>query len=142
MNFILAQILMIIWTSIKEEALTALGEVKDDAALAACFAAYLAKKGSLSLLMGKMREIPPQEKAAFGQAVNQAKKEVEAAYAAKKEAMEELALEQKLASESIDVTLPGRSAQSGRKSPFYVVIDDVMEVRRLIYNRRNIKEQL
>lgn len=114
--------------SLKEEALHALEGVTDEISLASFFASYLAKKGSLSMLMGKMREIPPQEKAAFGQAVNQAKKEVEAAFALKKEAMEEAKLQAKLASESIDVTLPGRTAESGRKNPFYVVIDDVTSI--------------
>lgn len=115
-------------TAVKEKALAAIQTVKDKLALQAFFADYLAKKGAISVLMGKMREIPPEEKGRFGQAVNAARKEVEEAYREKEAALAKEELSKKLAEESIDITLPGRNAATGRINPFYQIIDEVTDI--------------
>lgn len=112
----------------KDAALASLEGVHNDAEFTAFFAAYLAKKGAISTLMTHMKEIPADEKAAFGAAVNDAKKTVEAAYNAKKKRFEEEALEAKLSAEGIDVTLPGRRNRLGAKNPYYAIIDEVTDI--------------
>ena len=50
---------------VEEEALKEVETIKDEISLSAFYAKYLAKKGKISLLMGKMREIAPEERSAF-----------------------------------------------------------------------------
>ena len=54
---------------------------------------YLAKKSELSSLMGNMKEIPAEERGAFGKAVNDARASIENAFNEKKEAIEHKALD-------------------------------------------------
>lgn len=89
---------------------------------------YLSKKSTLSSLMGKMREIASEHKAAFGAAINSAKKEIEALFKEKEEKIEAEALNKKLAEEKIDITLPGKRIKKGKSNPFYLIIDEMTEI--------------
>ncbi|MGM9814409.1 MAG: phenylalanine--tRNA ligase subunit alpha [Candidatus Enteromonas sp.] len=115
-------------TKIKEEALKALMDVKEEGQLGLFFAAYLAKKGAVSGLMSKMKEIPPELRATFGAAANAARKAVEEVYLEKKDEIEAWKLKKKLESEKIDITLPGRTCLPGGKNPYHVVIDEVTKI--------------
>ncbi|MCF0253586.1 MAG: phenylalanine--tRNA ligase subunit alpha [Duodenibacillus sp.] len=87
------------------------------AALENAKARYLGKTGALTALMKQLGQLPPEERRARGQVINAAKREVEEALAARREALAAAALEAKLAAESIDVTLPGRRAPRGGLHP-------------------------
>ena len=114
--------------ALKNKALEQLKSVCDEMSLASFFAEFLAKKGSISSLMSRMREIPASEKAAFGAAVNGARKIVEESYQEKKALIDAQKLNQKLAAEAIDISLPGRKNASGKKNPYYQVIDEVTNI--------------
>ena len=73
--------------AIEEKALADLNNVKDLEGLTNFRNTYLAKKSELSSLMGKMKEIPAEERGAFGKAVNDARASIENAFNEKKEAM-------------------------------------------------------
>src|SRR5579859_8245192 len=68
----------------------------------------LGKKGEISLLMKTLGEMGPEERKSFGQKINVVRDEVAALLEAKKTLLEEAALEVRLASEKIDVTLTVR----------------------------------
>lgn len=72
---------------------------------------YLGKKGLFTLQMKELGRLDPQQRREAGQVINQAKNQFQEALEAKKQALEAAALQQRLASESIDVTLPGRGQQ-------------------------------
>ncbi|PKM37534.1 MAG: phenylalanine--tRNA ligase subunit alpha [Gammaproteobacteria bacterium HGW-Gammaproteobacteria-10] len=72
---------------------------------------YLGKKGLFTMQMKELGSLDPQQRREAGQVINQAKNQFQEALDAKKQALEEAALQQRLASESIDVTLPGRGQQ-------------------------------
>lgn len=72
---------------------------------------YLGKKGLFTLQMKELGRLDPQQRREAGQVINQAKNQFQEALEAKKQALQEAALQQRLASESIDVTLPGRGQQ-------------------------------
>ena len=74
---------------------------------------YMGKKGEITALLKSLGGMQHEERKAFGQAVNQAKVQVADAVSARKQALEDLALNARLVSEKIDVTLPGRSQQRG-----------------------------
>ena len=114
--------------ALKEKALSALSNAADALSLDGFFSSYLSKKGEISTLMGKMKDVPPEEKAEFGQAVNQTRNEVAQAFEAKKKALEEKALEEKLKKQAIDITLPGKSYEMGAINPFRLIIDEVTDI--------------
>ena len=78
---------------------------------------YLGKKGEITALLKSLGAMEHEQRKAFGQAVNRAKVEVGEAVAAHKQKLEEAVLNAQLASETIDVTLPGRGQQRGGLHP-------------------------
>ncbi|HBS10707.1 MAG TPA: phenylalanine--tRNA ligase subunit alpha, partial [Firmicutes bacterium] len=90
--------------------------------------AYLSKKGKLSVLMSKMKELSNEEKRVFGKQLNDAKNYVENSINAKIKVLEEEKLNAKLKEETIDITLPGNSLSSGFENPFYKIIDEIEEI--------------
>ena len=87
------------------------------AALEQLRVAYLGKKGVLTAQMKRLGSLPPEERPAAGQAINQAKRRVMAALEERRELLERERLQARLASETVDVTLPGRSQGSGGIHP-------------------------
>ncbi|GAB4267450.1 MAG: phenylalanine--tRNA ligase subunit alpha [Methylomicrobium sp.] len=69
---------------------------------------YLGKKGLFTLQMKELGRLDPEQRREAGQVINQARDQFQATLEARKQALQEAALQQRLASETIDVTLPGR----------------------------------
>ncbi|MEE7627079.1 phenylalanine--tRNA ligase subunit alpha [Methylobacter sp. Wu8] len=69
---------------------------------------YLGKKGLFTLQMKELGALDPEQRRAAGQVINQAKDQFQEQLEAKKDLLQNAALEARLASESIDVTQPGR----------------------------------
>lgn len=68
---------------------------------------YLGKKGKVTELMGKIREIPNEQKREYGQKINQVKTEIEKAISALREKLENEKIANEIANEKvIDITLP------------------------------------
>jgi len=88
------------------------------------------KKGRVSELMSKLGSLPADERKAFGQTVNTLKSKVTEALDARKTALDSAALEQRLATERADVTLPVRSGSllAGRIHPVSQVLDECIEI--------------
>jgi phenylalanyl-tRNA synthetase alpha chain len=59
-------------------------------------------------LLKGLAKLPPDERKIAGAAINHAKDAIEAALAARREALRQMALQARLAEEALDVTLPGR----------------------------------
>lgn len=76
---------------------------------------YLGKKGVLTKLLKELKNLPEDERPTFGQAVNKAKAEISYKLEIAVEKLQDRLLEQKIAKESIDVTLPGRGQAVGKK---------------------------
>jgi phenylalanyl-tRNA synthetase alpha chain len=89
---------------------------------------YLSKKGEVSLLMGKLRDLSPEERPAFGALVNEVKSDLEKALYEKKTMLEQEALLKLLEQEKIDVTLPGYQFYQGNIHPLNQVIEDVEDL--------------
>src|ERR1700741_4475063 len=92
-----------------------LGKARQDIAAAADARALeqlrvdlLGKKGPGTELLKQLGGMAPDPRKAFGERINRAKDEVSALIDARKRALGDVALAQRLAAESIDVTLPGR----------------------------------
>ncbi|MCP4088172.1 MAG: phenylalanine--tRNA ligase subunit alpha [Gammaproteobacteria bacterium] len=78
---------------------------------------YLGKSGLLTAQLKQLGKLPKEERPAAGQAINVAKQDLGAKIASRKQELEQQALEARLKSESVDVTLPGRGQTSGGLHP-------------------------
>ncbi len=78
---------------------------------------YLGKKGALTLKLKELGSLSPDERKTAGQVINQAKQAVQQALETRKTALQEAELQQQLATETIDVTLPGRGLGTGGLHP-------------------------
>ncbi len=78
---------------------------------------YLGKKGVLTAQLKQLGSLPPEQRPAAGQAINQAKRTVQNAIELRREALQHAELEAQLEQERIDVTLPGRGQDTGGLHP-------------------------
>ena len=99
--------------------------VKDAAALDELRVQYLGKKGFFTEQMKTLGSLSPQERPAAGALINQAKEQVQSALNAKREAFLSAEMNQKLAAETIDVTLPGRRLENGGLHPVTRTIERI-----------------
>src|SRR5690554_7864542 len=97
----------------------AIADAKDESALEAVRVAALGKKGSISALLATLGKMTPEERKEQGPAINGLKNEVAAAIETRRGTLAAEALDRRLASETLDVTLPLRPAPTaiGRVHP-------------------------
>ena len=88
----------------------------------------LGKKGELTALLKSMKEIPPEERPAFGQLVNDARAAIEAKLEARKKRLSDRLLMERIKEETIDVTLPSDRRIIGHSHPNTIVLDQVEEI--------------
>jgi len=89
----------------------------DPASLENAKAKYLGKTGEVTALLKQLGTLAAEEKKSFGQAINAAKQQIEAALDARRKELELKKLESRLAGEALDVTLPGRGRGRGGVHP-------------------------
>ena len=91
-------------------------------------AKYLGKKGSISALSLKMKEIPNEEKKEFGMKLNKLKNEASELLDGKREEIEKKLLDEKLKNESIDISLPSLKIPIGSPNIVEKMVEEVEEV--------------
>ena len=91
-------------------------------------AEYLGKKGSISALSSKMGELSIEEKKAYGMKLNEIRTKAESLVEEKRKAMEKAILDEKLAKESIDISLPATKVTAGSPNILEKVIEEVEEL--------------
>mgnify|MGYP001316417849 FL=1 len=104
-------------TAIVESAFVAVANAADINALEDVRVEYLGKKGSITELLKSLGAMDAEARKVAGAQINDAKQQVQDALNAKRDALQAQVLAQKLASEQIDVTLPGRSIEQGGLHP-------------------------
>lgn len=90
--------------------------------------AFLGKKGELTSIMKQMKEIPPEERPAFGQMVNQVRSEIEQKLEETKKRFAKEARERQLKEEVIDVTLPAKKNNIGHRHPNSIALEEVERI--------------
>lgn len=114
--------------NIKQEAYLKINEATSLDAIEGVRIEYLSKKGSVTQLMSLLRNLPQEERPAFGALVNELKSELEQALYQKKLMLEDKALTEMLEKEKIDVTLPGTKFYQGSIHPLNQVIEDLEDL--------------
>lgn len=89
---------------------------------------YLGKKGSLTSALRGLGALSPAERPRIGQLVNEIRQELEQTIAIKTEEFKNAQLAARLASEKIDITLPGRQHGLGHKHPLTLTLDRIKQV--------------
>ncbi len=102
---------------ILDDALKSFAATSDAAELENIKARYLGKEGSLTGLLKGLGKLSAEERPAAGARINQIKQQIEAALQARRDAIQQQALQAKLAAEALDVTLPGRGVGVGGLHP-------------------------
>ena len=87
--------------------------------------AYLGKSGKITEQLKSLGKLPKEERSAAGQVINQAKVELQKSIEARKTGLEQAALNARLVGETIDISLPGRNAQSGGLHPVTRTIERI-----------------
>jgi len=108
--------------------LEAVAGAADEAALEAVRLAALGRKGEISLRMRELGGMDPAERQVAGPALNALRDELEAALKARRAALADAALEERLAAEWLDVTLPGRRRGAGTVHPVSQVMEEVTAI--------------
>src|SRR5215510_4683525 len=98
--------------NLESQIIADIAAASDETALEAVRVAALGKKGSISALLATLGKMSPDERKTQGAAINQAKDKVTEALAARRDVLKSAALDARLASETVDVTLPLRDAQA------------------------------
>ncbi|PKP75770.1 MAG: phenylalanine--tRNA ligase subunit alpha [Alphaproteobacteria bacterium HGW-Alphaproteobacteria-6] len=114
--------------ALKGKYLAGISGAGDEAALEELRVAALGKKGEISLKMRDLGQMDPQLRQAAGAALNRLKDEIDAALRAKKAALADAALDQRLRAEWLDVTLPGRPRRAGTIHPVSQVTEEVTAI--------------
>ena len=89
---------------------------------------YLGKNGELTGYLKQLRNLAPEERPRAGQAVNQAKQNLQETIERRKQELEVLDVKQRLASETIDITLPGRGQERGGLHPVTQTLDRIEQL--------------
>lgn len=89
---------------------------------------YLGKKGSLTSILRGMGALSAEERPRIGQIVNEIRAELEGVIEAKGAELKEAELTKRLASERIDVTLPGRQPSEGHRHPLTLTLERIKEI--------------
>ncbi len=113
---------------LREKYLARIAEAADEAALEELRLAAVGKKGEVSLKMRELGKMTPEERQVAGPKLNALKDEINAALAAKKVALEDAALDARLATEWLDVTLPARERPRGTIHPVSQVTEEVTAI--------------
>src|ERR1700758_468357 len=95
---------------LESQILSQIASAGDEAALEAVRVAALGKKGSVSALLATLGKMSPDERKTQGAAINLAKDRVTEALAGRRDVLKSAALDARVASETLDVTLPVREA--------------------------------
>ena len=111
-----------------EEAKAHIAAATDIDALEALRIAYLGKQGSISALLKTLGAMTPEERLATGPRIHALREGVTVALGARKAALEGAALDARLASETIDLTLPAPEMSRGSVHPVSQVMDELAEI--------------
>lgn len=103
--------------SLMQQALADIAAATSPDAIEALRIALLGKSGSITGQLKQLGALPPEARKAAGEAINAARDAVTAALAERRAVLESAALDARLASESIDITLPGIDVARGGLHP-------------------------
>ncbi|GLT11841.1 phenylalanine--tRNA ligase subunit alpha [Sulfitobacter sp. PR48] len=113
---------------LKQKYLSRIADAADEASLEDIRVTAVGKKGEIALKMRELGKMTPEERQVAGPALNALKDEINSALAAKKAALGDAALNERLRSEWLDVTLPTRARRQGTIHPISQVTEELTAI--------------
>ncbi|HBL06316.1 MAG TPA: phenylalanine--tRNA ligase subunit alpha [Clostridium sp.] len=113
---------------IKKIALEQLSQVTDKAELENIRVKYLGKKGELTAILRGMGKLSAEERPVVGKIANEVREEIESAIDTKVVAIRSAEKTEKLNSEVIDISMPGKKQTMGTKHPLSLTLDQVNDI--------------
>jgi phenylalanyl-tRNA synthetase alpha chain len=111
-----------------EQALAQIGLADTLEALDALRVSLLGKSGLVTEQLKALGKLPADQRKAHGERVNHAKDSLAGAIAQRRAALEQAALQLRLVSEHVDVTLPGRNVARGSLHPLTRALDRIIDI--------------
>ena len=113
---------------LRERSLKAIAGTDSAEELEALRVQYLGKKGELTAILKQMGRLSAEERPVMGQLANEVRAVLEETLDERKKLLAEKALEKRLASETLDVTVPGDAHKLGHRHPMYIVLDEIKSI--------------
>ena len=113
---------------LKQKYLSQIADAGDESTLEDIRLAAVGKKGEVALKMRELGKMTPEERQVAGPALNALKDEINSALSAKKAALGDAALDERLRSEWLDVTLPTRHQRQGSIHPVSQVTEELTAI--------------
>lgn len=110
------------------QALAEISQAVDTRALYDVKVRYLGKQGEFSTIMKDVGQLPKEQRPEFGKVVNVKKAELETAFTAREDELKSKELAQKIATEKLDLTLPGPWRSLGTRHPISLIIREIVSV--------------
>jgi phenylalanyl-tRNA synthetase alpha chain len=114
--------------SLASQALAEINAADAHDALESLRVRLLGKQGSITTLLKSLGAMPAEQRKTAGEAINRAKESIGEAIAARRAHLDEAALRERLATERIDVTLPGRRGDRGNLHPVTRAMERIVEI--------------
>jgi len=114
--------------SLLEKALQAINQSQELASLDTVRVAYLGKKGEITARLKTLGQIPAEQRPAAGQAINAIKLQIQTSVEQRKSLINENLINDKLSSETVDITLPGRAERSGGLHPVTLTMNRIQKM--------------
>ena len=113
---------------IRSNAMQALDQAADPAALEELRVRLLGKKGELTAVLKQMGKLSAEERPVMGQLANAVRADIEAKLEQRRGELKAIALENQLRAETLDVTIPGKPVTLGHKHPMNKALDEAKEI--------------
>lgn len=113
---------------IKNEASAEAKAINDSKALEAFRIKYMGEKSFLTTNQKNMKNIPPDVRPSYGQALNSLKEFIRELYSEKKSHVESAILDKEISSQDVDPTLPGIPFETGHEHPISIVTKEMIEI--------------
>ena len=114
--------------AIRKSALEAVAGTRKSAELEAVRVQYLGKKGELTAVLKQMGKLSPEERPVMGQLANEVREALTGALERRQRELEAAALDCRLKTETVDVTIPGTPVRIGHRHPMYIALDEIKDI--------------
>ena len=114
--------------ALEQQASVEISEAADAAALEQLRVGLLGKKGRLSGVLGAMGKLPGQERPVVGQRANVLKTQVQSLLSDRLQAVQQAAMAERIARESIDVTAPASGIPMGHRHPLITTTEEIVDL--------------
>lgn len=114
--------------NLESSAVSALAKIANLNELQTLEVQYLGRKGKLTEILHTLKDLPLEQKPRLGRLANESKVKIEAAFAQKRNELENVTLQKELSKEFFDTTIPAQSRKIGHIHPLSQVQEEVERI--------------